>query len=99
MKERHTHCVSIMIYERVYAMYVTSKVITFINAVSVKEKNGKVSVGVATPLGWFNSYDVKGEEGIAMLKAAQESKKPFELRVSTRREDNAIFLNMPKAAQ
>ena len=80
-------------------MYVTSKVITFINAVSVKEKNGKVSVGVATPLGWFNSYDVKGEEGIAMLKAAQESKKPFELRVSTRREDNAIFLNMPKAAQ
>ena len=79
-------------------MYVNSKVITFVNGVSVKNRNGKVQVGVATPLGFFNSYDVKGEEGIAILKAAQASKKPFELRVSTRREDGAIFLSMPKVA-
>ena len=76
--------------------YVTSKIITFVNAVSVKEKEGKVSVGVATPLGWFNSYNVTSKEAIAILEGARDSKKPFELSVSTRREDNAIFLNMPK---
>lgn len=79
--------------------YVNSKVITFINAVSVKSKNGKVQVGVATPLGWFNSYGVDvNAVDIDVLRAAADSKQPFELRVATRREDNAVFLQIPKRA-